>query len=149
MADPRPFGTGPYGVGYYSVYRGAVWDVAGRTSITLLPQASGQLTFSAAGAAELRTNAWTWGLQRERDLAGRTQILLTARSHGIQRTINPHGTAQIVFSVWAKNLEYSWALPAPCEPGVWTPAAPCELGVWTPPPGGLPGAWTPVRLPGL
>lgn len=170
MADPRPFGTGYYGTGYYSRYRGTIWDAAGASSLQLTTQGTAQLLFDPAGFVELQFAAWTWGIQRSRAIAGRTQIQLSAWSKGIQRIINPQAYTEIRFSAWALHFSLSWQLPAPCIPGEWTPAepcetgvwslpggaaagswpltAPCEPGVWAKPPGGASGMWEPVRLPG-
>jgi len=78
MPTPRPYGTGPYGTGYYSRYRGVVYDAAGRSgiafsahstapNITVNPHAISSIVFAARVESELswiqppahETGIWT------------------------------------------------------------------------------------------
>jgi hypothetical protein len=82
------------------------------------------------------------------EVGGATSIAFNVTSQGVQLVIQPWAVTAILWDVWSEHLAPNWMLPAPCEPGVWTPADPCEAGAWAAPGPCSTGTWSTKRLVG-
>lgn len=147
MAQPRPYGVGPYGRGQYERYSGTIHECAGISSIVLSARATAQnvvrwgartsLTFSAQGS-----------MQKTLEAHGATGITFSVAALGVQRIIGAEAISQIAFNAWAFSaLTWDIVGVCPCEPGEWTDADDCLPGLWVPPQPGAPGAWVASEAP--
>ena len=143
MPTPRPYGIGPYGTGYYSRYRGEIYEVAGASSLHMAAIARGVnriITLEAPSDgisfAAHATAGFVYDLH-----AGITGIAWSLRARGVQRLVNPQALSSITLRVFAEHFAGSWIAPPAHEIGTWTPADPCETGLWTPPAAPEPGGW--------
>lgn len=129
MAAPRPFGTGPYGVGYYSRYRGNLYEVGGACLLNFGAAARPNRISSISAVSSITFDAEAWGANRIMGLIGSTGITWDVTAHGIIRIIRPWAFSQIIFDMWSEHLEDTWITRDPCVAGAWQPEA-CTEGAW-------------------
>jgi hypothetical protein len=130
MATPRPYGHGIYGNGYYSRYRGYVYNNGGSTTLLFDAKGAANTVGELAGRSSLTFSLRALGLGREVHAGGASQIVWQAHAKAAV-VFKPWALSQILFDAWAEHLTRSWMLPPPCEPGIWTPADPCTAGSWS------------------
>ena len=116
---------GRYGIGPYGRWGGNTFDVAGASSIHFAVQAP-----------------LPQGIHQ---LLAATGITFSAQIVGVQRTIQPAASTQIVFSISA-HMALTWEAWAPCELGAWQSPAPCEGGAWQAPGACSVGVWKEAPL---
>ena len=105
MPAPRYFGVGPYGVGYYSAYRGEVYDAAGRTGLVFGAQAAATMTINPEAVSGIVFSAWT--------------------AYAAYSWVVPPSYELGVWTPAAPCEPGVWALPPGCAQGSWqTPRFP-------------------------
>lgn len=101
MPAPRPFGVGPYGVGLYSRYRGAIYECGGASSVSFDAILRGVTRIRAAEAVTqivFSTHAllaWSW-------------VGWAPCAPGGWEATPPCGSG-------------AWLPPGACSEGVWAP----------------------------
>lgn len=99
MATPRPYGTGPYGTGYYSRYRGVIYDAAGRTGLLFGAHATFAVTINPWATAGIVFAAWS--------------------AHAAYSWVVPPAHEPGTWTPAAPCEGGVWALPPGCIPGNW------------------------------